>query len=48
MPPRPRKRAHGMLALVGEATDEDTLKLARIERASALATVLPDDAATAR
>ena len=34
-----------MLALVGEATDEDTLKLARIERASALATVLPDDAA---
>ena len=34
-----------MLALVGEATDEDTLKLARIERASVPATVLPDDAA---
>lgn len=38
-------RALGMLALVGEATDEDTLKLARIDRAKVLATVLPDDAA---
>lgn len=38
-------RALGMLALVGEATDEDTLKLARIGCASVLATVLPDDAA---
>jgi voltage-gated potassium channel len=38
-------RAHGMLVLLGEATDEETLKLARIERASVLATVLPDDAA---
>ena len=38
-------RALGMLALVGEATDEETLKLARIDRANVLATVLPDDAA---
>ncbi|WP_245647568.1 potassium channel family protein [Novosphingobium lentum] len=38
-------RAHGFLCLVGEATDEDVLKLAGVMRASVLATVLPDDAA---
>lgn len=38
-------RAHGCLALVGEATHEETLKEAGIARARVLATVLPDDAA---
>jgi voltage-gated potassium channel len=35
----------GYLCIHGEATDEDLLKTAGIERASILATVLPDDAA---
>ena len=35
----------GMLAIQGDATDEETLKLAGIARARALATVLPNDAA---
>ncbi len=38
-------RAQGFLALQGDATDEDVLRAAGVERASALATVLPDDAA---
>ncbi|EGD59108.1 TrkA-N [Novosphingobium nitrogenifigens DSM 19370] len=38
-------RAAGFLTLVGEATHEETLKAAGIERARVLATVLPDDAA---
>ena len=38
-------RAHGFLALQGDATDEDTLKAAGVAQARALATVLPDDAA---
>jgi voltage-gated potassium channel len=38
-------RAHGCLALVGEATLEETLREAGITRARVLATVLPDDAA---
>ena len=38
-------RSHGYLTLVGEATHEETLKLAGIAQASVLATVLPDDAA---
>ena len=38
-------RAAGHLILVGEATHEDTLKQARIDRARVLASVLPDDAA---
>jgi trk system potassium uptake protein TrkA/voltage-gated potassium channel len=38
-------RSHGCLTLVGEATHEETLKLAGIAHASVLATVLPDDAA---
>jgi voltage-gated potassium channel Kch len=38
-------RAQGLLCLQGEATDEAILKLAGVERARALATVLPDDAA---
>jgi voltage-gated potassium channel len=36
---------HGYLALTGNATEEDTLHLAHIERATSLATVLPNDAA---
>lgn len=38
-------KAHGFLCMVGEATDEDTLKVAGIARATVLASVLPDDAA---
>jgi len=38
-------RSHGYLVLVGEATHEDTLKEAGIQRARVLASVLPDDAA---
>ena len=38
-------RSHGYLTLQGDATDEETLTLAGIHRARALATVLPDDAA---
>lgn len=38
-------RTHGFLALQGDATDEDVLRQAGIERARALTTVLPDDAA---
>ena len=38
-------RAQGYLGLEGDATDESVLKLAGIDRARALATVLPDDAA---
>jgi voltage-gated potassium channel len=38
-------RELGYLALLGEATQEDVLKAAGVERAIALATVLPDDAA---
>lgn len=38
-------RAHGYLAIVGEATEEETLFQAGVERARVLATVLPDDAA---
>jgi Trk K+ transport system NAD-binding subunit len=37
-------RAQGFLAMQGDATDEDTLRLAGVARARALATVLPDDA----
>ncbi|HIK55718.1 MAG TPA: potassium channel protein [Synechococcales cyanobacterium M55_K2018_004] len=35
----------GYLVLVGNATDEDVMQMAGIQRASYLATVLPDDAA---
>jgi voltage-gated potassium channel len=38
-------RALGYLCLSGDATDEDALREAGIERARVLATVLPDDAA---
>jgi Trk K+ transport system NAD-binding subunit len=38
-------RALGYLCLAGDATDEDALREAGIERARVLATVLPDDAA---
>ncbi len=38
-------QAHGYLALVGEATQEETLQQAGIQRARVLASVLPDDAA---
>lgn len=38
-------RSLGYLAMVGEATDEAVLRQAGIDRASVLATVLPDDAA---
>lgn len=38
-------RAHGHLAVVADATDEQTLKQVGIDRAAVLATVLPDDAA---
>ncbi|QUD86137.1 potassium channel family protein [Phenylobacterium montanum] len=38
-------RALGYLALMGEATHEEVLLAAGVERASVLATVLPDDAA---
>lgn len=38
-------RAAGHLVMVGEATHEETLKAARIDRARVLASVLPDDAA---
>jgi voltage-gated potassium channel len=38
-------REHGYLCLMGDATDEEFLGLAGIERAKTLATVLPDDAA---
>jgi voltage-gated potassium channel Kch len=38
-------RAQGLLCVQGEATEEATLKLAGVERARALATVLPDDSA---
>ena len=38
-------KAMGLLCIVGEATDEDTLKLAGVDKARVLATVLPDDAA---
>lgn len=38
-------KAHGYLCMVGEATHEDTLKQAGVQRARVLATVLPDDAA---
>jgi voltage-gated potassium channel Kch len=38
-------KSHGYLTLIGEATHEETLKAAGIERARVLATVLPDDAA---
>ncbi len=38
-------KAQGFLCMVGEATDEQTLKSAGIERAKVLASVLPDDAA---
>ena len=38
-------RAHGFLALQGDATDEDVLRQVGILRARALTTVLPDDAA---
>ncbi|MEP5991027.1 potassium channel family protein, partial [Rhodopirellula bahusiensis] len=37
----------GMLAMVGNATDEDTLLAAGINHARGLATLLPDDAANA-
>lgn len=36
--------AHGHLCLIADATDEEALRRAGIERAVALATVLPDDA----
>ena len=36
--------AHDHLCLIGDATEEELLKRAGIERASALASVLPDDA----
>lgn len=38
-------KTHGYLCMVGEATDEQTLKAAGIVRAKVLASVLPDDAA---
>jgi voltage-gated potassium channel len=38
-------RTHGYLTVQADATDEGGLKLAGIDRARALATVLPDDAA---
>ena len=38
-------RSHGYLTLVGEATQEETLRDAGITRARVLASVLPDDAA---
>jgi trk system potassium uptake protein TrkA/voltage-gated potassium channel len=38
-------RAHGYLAIEGDATDEAILLAAGLERARILATVLPDDAA---
>ncbi|MCX8254412.1 Potassium channel protein [Beijerinckiaceae bacterium RH AL1] len=38
-------RGHGFLAMLGDATDEATLRKAGIMRARALTTVLPDDAA---
>ena len=38
-------KSGGMLSIQGDATDEDTLKLAGVTRARALATVLPNDAA---
>ncbi len=38
-------RKEGFLALQGDATNEETLDLAGVPRARALATVLPDDAA---
>ena len=38
-------KAQGWLAMVGEATHEDVLRLAGIEHARVLASVLPDDAA---
>ncbi|HEY1927718.1 MAG TPA: NAD-binding protein [Caulobacteraceae bacterium] len=38
-------RAAGFLAIQGDATDEDVLRAAGIERARVLATVLPSDAA---
>lgn len=38
-------KAQGFLCMVGEATDEHTLKAAGIVRAKVLASVLPDDAA---
>jgi voltage-gated potassium channel len=38
-------KAQGFLCMVGEATDEQTLKTAGIARAKVLASVLPDDAA---
>jgi Trk K+ transport system NAD-binding subunit len=37
-------QAQGHLCLVGDATEEEALRRAGIERATALATVLPDDA----
>lgn len=40
-----RAEAEGYLVQLGSATDEEVLELAGIERAKALATVLPDDAA---
>lgn len=38
-------KALGLLCIVGEATDEEVLKLAGVDKARVLATVLPDDAA---
>lgn len=40
-------QADGMLAMVGNATEEDTLKEAGIDHAKSLATMLPDDALNA-
>jgi len=40
-------QAAGMLAMVGNATEEETLREAGIERAKQIATMLPDDAANA-
>lgn len=37
-------QAHGHLCLIGDATEEEALRRAGIERAGALASVLPDDA----
>lgn len=37
-------QAHGHLCLIGDATEEEALRRAGIERAAVLATVLPDDA----
>jgi len=42
---RQAQEEHNFLTITGNATDEEILKLAGIERAKALATVLPDDAA---